>query len=71
MNCDRCDCDYHCGSMSIFNTQMCCPPCLLKEKAHPDFEYARKVESDAVQAGNYNHPGVGWPGKDERVTRTA
>ena len=59
--CQRCRKEPAATSMSIFNTQHCCIPCLELEKRHPQFKYAVKVELDAVENKNYNFPGVGLP----------
>jgi len=59
--CDRCSEETHITTMSIFNTSMCCPKCIKKERAHPLFPEARKRELDELQAGNYNYPGIGLP----------
>jgi len=47
--------------MSFFNTDMICPECEAKEKAHPDYELARKVERAECLKGNLNYPGIGLP----------
>jgi len=41
--------------------------CSDEENNHPDIKMAKAVESAHVKAGNYNYPGVGWPGKGKRV----
>lgn len=67
--CDRCRKPTNVTSTSWFNTQTLCTSCQDEEAAHPDYAYAKKVENDAVRNGNYNFPGIGWPGKDGRVPR--
>ena len=47
--------------MSRFNTDILCMECERKEKAHPKYQEARDAELRAVQAGNYNYPGIGLP----------
>jgi hypothetical protein len=47
--------------MSRFNTQDLCMKCLEKEKKHPKYKEAAEAELRAVQAGNYNFPGIGKP----------
>ena len=69
MICDRCGKEHWLGRVSFFNTDHLCPDCLEEETNHPDYEYARSVERDEVTRGNYNFPGVGWPGKGGRVKR--
>jgi len=61
-----CTCE-RCGhgeavTMSYFNTDLLCLSCIEVERAHPDFEKARTAEESAVRAGNFNFPGIGWPG---------
>lgn len=65
--CDRCGTPTGVTRMSMFNTQDLCPACVDEERGHPDYDHACKVEGDAVLAGDYNFPGVGWPGRDGRV----
>ena len=59
--CDRCDEETIITTMSLFNTQQCCPECIEKERAHPKFPEARTAELDALEAGNYNYKGIGLP----------
>ncbi len=59
--CDRCGKASMAHAMSYFNTDDCCLDCLRKERAHPDYAKAKAAESAAVQAGNYNFPGIGKP----------
>jgi hypothetical protein len=61
MTCDRCGKDSLAYTMSIFNTDEICMACKDKERAHPAFEEARRVESEQVKAGNFNFQGVGLP----------
>lgn len=63
MNCERCRKEPDDGSlrMSMFNTQMICHSCDLKERNHPKFEEARQAENDAISRGEYNFPGIGLP----------
>lgn len=67
MKCDRCRKPAPLSSCSWFNTQTLCGACSKEEEAHPDYRYARDREREAVIAGDYNFPGVGWPGVDGRV----
>ena len=48
-------------SMSFFNTDMICPDCEKKEKAHPDYAKAKEIEKQEVLKGNYNYGGIGKP----------
>lgn len=59
--CHRCGNDAGSGTMSRFNTDWICPECEEREKAHPAYPAAAAAELAAVQAGNYNFPGVGCP----------
>ena len=61
-DCNRCGgCDGSVLIMSFFNTDMICPDCQDREKAHPKYEEARERECDEVLKGNYNFPGIGKP----------
>jgi hypothetical protein len=53
--------------MSFFNTDTLCPACQATEEAHPDFEAAKQAEHEACMRGDYNFPGVGWPGEHGRL----
>lgn len=68
-HCDRCRTPLSSSIMSRFNEDVLCPVCEKAEREHPDYAYAAEVELKHVQAGNYNFPGVGWPGVMGRVTR--
>lgn len=61
MTCDRCHQQTHSVSGSYFNVQTICPDCEEKEKAHPQYEEARRIEGEHVMQGNYNFPGIGLP----------
>jgi len=47
--------------MSRFNTDILCPACIAEEKKHPVYALAAQKELEAVQSGDYNFPGIGWP----------
>jgi len=47
--------------MSLFNTEMCCSKCIVKEKSHPSYYKASIAELKAIQNGDYNFPGIGLP----------
>lgn len=53
--------------MSRFNLDLLCLPCESEERTHPDYERARTAEEEAVQRGDVNYAGVGWPGSAGRV----
>lgn len=61
-NCDRCGKFLSARIMSKFNEGARCLECKDLERKHPDYEKASKAELEAVKAGNYNFPGIGWPG---------
>lgn len=67
--CDRCGKLARITTTSWFNLDTICPACDNEEREHPDYQYAKQVENDAVRRGNYNFEGVGWPGVDGRVRR--
>lgn len=71
MKCDRCLGAMPVYRVSWFDTARICQACQAEEEVHPDFQYAREVEHQAVRGGDTNFPGVGWPGRDGRVTRVA
>lgn len=66
--CQRCGEETNTFTMSWFNTDNICMPCNDKEEAHPDIELAKDVEIAHTKAGNFNYPGIGFPGYDGRVT---
>lgn len=59
--CDRCGEETTSTTMSYFNTDIICPKCDDRERTHPRFEEARRIEREQVAAGNYNYKGVGLP----------
>jgi len=59
--CDRCHKPGLMHSLSFFNTEDCCMDCLRKEKAHPAYAEARRIEEEHVRRGDTNFPGVGKP----------
>jgi len=61
MTCDRCGGDAQTSTMSRFNTETICIPCERKEKAHPKYAEAARVELAAVKRGDYNFPDIGKP----------
>ena len=66
--CDRCKVASTVYTMSWFNEDHICMPCNDEEENHPDFEFAKNVEVAYTRKGNYNYPGIGYPGKDGRVS---
>lgn len=67
--CHRCGTETDAHTMSRFNTDLICMDCCDAEEQHPDYEHACRVEHEATRQGNWNHPGVGWPGVNGRVRR--
>jgi len=65
--CDRCSAELIGSSMSYFNTDTCCPECIEKERKHPMYAEAVRVESEAVARGDLNFPGIGLPDDLRRV----
>lgn len=59
--CDRCGASVRSLRMSMFNTEMCCQPCLGKEKRHPRYKEAQEAEREQMLQGNYNFEGIGKP----------
>ena len=62
-NCARCgvSLEQEAWSMSYFNTDHCCLPCLEEEQKHSLYQTAKKIESQEVAKGNYNFEGIGLP----------
>ena len=67
-NCHRCSKETDSFTMSWFSTESICLDCSDEENNHADIELAKAVELAHVKSGNYNYPGIGWPGKDNRVS---
>lgn len=65
--CDRCGGPLQTRIMSRFNTDCLCMKCAEEERNHPDYEKAAASELAAVRRGDYNFPGIGWPGKNGRL----
>jgi hypothetical protein len=45
--------------------------CKAIEQQHPEYETARRIETEAVRNGNYNFPGVGLPDDLVALSRKA
>jgi len=60
-HCDRCGQPTGVTTMSRFNTEIICPICEDKEKAHPMYSEAHRQELEAVRRGDYHFPGIGKP----------
>lgn len=61
MICGRCDREVWSFTGSYFNRDWICHDCEAKERAHPAYLEAVRVECEAVRAGDFNFPGVGLP----------
>lgn len=62
MICDRCGQETNAYTLSYFNTEtICVDRCVEAERAHPLFEQAREIETQHVQKGEFNFPGIGLP----------
>lgn len=59
--CDRCYYPTDVVCMSYFNEDMCCPSCIAKEKKHPKYAEAKRIENEEVKKGNFNFQGIGLP----------
>ena len=59
--CERCRQPSQVFTGSIFNQQLVCVPCVLKEREHPAFPRAVAAEEAAVRNGDMNFPGIGLP----------
>jgi len=59
--CERCRQPSQLFTGSIFNEQLVCVPCVVKEREHPAFPRAVAAEEAAVRRGNMNFPGIGLP----------
>ena len=65
MKCERCGKQTNIHIMSMFNTQDICGECKAAEEDDPRYQEARKADEDAIRAGNFNFPGIGWKGKQK------
>ena len=61
MTCDRCGKQTSGSTGSYFNMEQICFACSDRERQHPAFEEARRIENEAVASGNFNYPGIGLP----------
>jgi len=69
MICARCLKDVFWTIMSKFNGDIICEECEEVERNHPDFEYALEERRKALERGDFNFRGIGWPGKDGRAEK--
>lgn len=61
--CDRCGKSLTTRIMSMFNTDCLCPECKKAETLLPEYAEAVKAASEAIQNGNTDFEGIGWPPK--------
>jgi hypothetical protein len=61
MICDRCKQETGAYTGSFFNMEIICLECSDRERAHPKFEEARRIETEATLQGEFNFPGIGLP----------
>ena len=66
MICSRCKRETDTSTGSYFDATMICMDCDKREKAHPQYVEAKRVEHEAVKGGDLNYPGIGLP-KDLRL----
>ena len=59
--CERCNKPTHTVIGSYFNRQMICTSCESKERKHPQFDRAMRIETEQVLNGNLNYEGIGLP----------
>lgn len=59
-SCDRCKIETTLTKMSWFNLDMICMKCCEKEKDHPKYEEAKRVELEECIKGNMNFKGIGY-----------
>jgi hypothetical protein len=68
LKCDRCGGPLGVYRMSWFNRDEICRNCMVEEESHPDIQKAIDADTKACSHGDYNFEGIGWPGKDGRVS---
>lgn len=61
MICQRCGNESLASTGSYFNTDQICLGCSEIEREHPQFEEARRVETEHCARGDFNFPGIGLP----------
>jgi hypothetical protein len=59
--CDRCYQPTTTFSRSYFNGDVICDDCKEKEKAHPLYIEAKRIENQEIDRGNFTFPGIGLP----------
>lgn len=61
MICERCGKETNGFTGSYFDSSSICFECSDRERQHPAFEEARRIENEEVSRGNFNYPGIGLP----------
>ena len=61
MICIRCKKETNTTIMSRFNTDILCKECENKERKHPLYKEAVRVEREHCLRGDYNFEGIGKP----------
>ena len=62
-HCDRCGGSLAEGrTMSMYNKDCICMACKKAEQQRADYAEAVAADHEAIKQGNYNFPGIGWPG---------
>ena len=57
--CDRCGKPLNgCSIMSMFNTDIICMDCKMKEKSDSRYRKAVEADNEAIKNGNYNYKGI-------------
>ena len=57
--CHRCGKETRCHTMSMFNEDLICMDCKVKERKDPKHKEAVEADNAAIRAGNYNFKGIG------------
>ena len=66
--CDRCGGPLKGGRvLSDFTGEALCLSCKREERMHPDYQKAVDAAQAALNRGDFDFPGIGWPGKNGRV----
>ena len=58
-HCDRCGKETRMHTMSMFNTDLICMNCKVKERKDPKYKEAVEADNAAIRAGNFNFKGIG------------
>ena len=60
--CDRCGGPLNGGRvLSVFSGKVLCLDCKRKECKHPDYQKACDAAHAALNRGDIDFPGIGWP----------